>query len=111
MTQDFGDVELYITSSVPLIVGNAGAGVLTGAVQSIASPFFISGDTNYFIPAYSNSTLSTFFVSEVEGDFIQNVQLTGGGGKTVVFIGNAIPEPCYLLFIIGNFFLIFLWKN
>ncbi len=111
MTQDFGDVELYITSSVPLIVGNAGAGVLTGAVQSIASPFFISGDTNYFIPAYSNSTLSTFFVSEVEGDFIQNVQLTGGGGKTVVFIGNAIPEPCYLLFIIGNFFLIFLRKN
>jgi len=99
VTQDFGSVELYMTSSVPLIVGNAGGGVLTGAVQNIFSPFFISGETNYFIPASSNIMLNTFFVPEAEGDFSQSVQLTGGGGKTVVFTGNAIPEPCYLLLI------------
>jgi len=93
MTQDFGSVDLFITSSVPLVVGNVGVGVLSGAVQDIVSPFFISGETNYFIPASSNITLNTHFVSDVEGDFSQNVQLTGGGGKTVVFIGNAIPEP------------------
>jgi len=101
VTQDFGSVELYMTSSVPLIVGNAGGGVLTGAVQNIFSPFFISGEINYFIPASSNIMLNTFFVPEAEGDFSQSVQLTGGGGKTVVFTGNAIPEPA--LFLILNF--------
>jgi len=100
MTQDFGSVDLFITSSVPLVVGNTGVGILTGAVQDIVSPFFISGETNFFIPASSNITLNTHFVSDVEGDFSQNVQLTGGGGKTVVFIGNAIPEPG-LIWIIG----------
>ena len=111
MTQDFGSVDLFITSSVPLLVGNTGAGILTGNIQNIASPFFISGDTNYFIPASSNILLSTFFVPEIEGDFLQNIYLTGGGGKTVVFKGNAIPEP--ITFLIFNFiFLIyFSWRN
>ena len=100
LTQDFGSVDLYVTSSVPLVVGNIGIGVLSGSVFNVSSPFFISGETNYFIPASSNITLNTYFVSDSEGDFLHNVQLTGGGGKTVVFTGNAIPEPCYLLFII-----------
>ncbi len=105
MTQNFGEVEMYFTSSVPLIVGNTGVGVLTGTVQNLAAPFFVAGDSNYFIQASSNITLNTFFVSDVEGNFSQNVLLSGGGGKTVVFTGNAIPEPilfinCYLLFII-----------
>ncbi|MCK5851998.1 VCBS repeat-containing protein [bacterium] len=30
---------------------------------------------------------------------------------TFMIKGQGIPEPWYLLFIIGNFFLIFLWKN
>ncbi len=111
ITQNFGSVDLFVTSSVPLLVGNTGAGILTGNIQNIASPFFISGDTNYFIPASSNILLSTFFVPEVEGDFLQNIKLTGGGGKTVVFKGNAIPEP--ITFLIFNFiFLIyFSWRN
>ena len=100
MTQDFGEVELCITSSVSLIIGNTGVGVLTGSVINIASPFFISGESNYFIQPSSTISLNTLFVPEAEGDFSQNVHFTGGGGKTVVFTGTAIPEPCYLLFII-----------
>ena len=107
-TQDFGSVEMYVTSSVPLIVGNAGGGVLTGTVQNLASPFFVSGDSNYFIQASSNITLNTYFVSDVEGNFSQNVVLSGGGGKTVVFKGNAIPEPS--IFLIFNL-LVFYWHR
>jgi len=101
-TQDFGSVEMYVTSSVPLIVGNSGGGILAGAVQNISSPFFINGDTNYSVVASSFEMLDTYFVSDVEGDFEQNILLSGGGGKTVVFKGNAIPEPGFL-FLILNF--------
>jgi len=98
MTQDFGEVELYVTSAVPLVVENIGGGVLTGALQTIFSPFFVSGDTNYFINSLSNITLNTFFVSDVEGDFLQEILLTGGEGQTVIFKGSAVPEPgCILL--------------
>ena len=110
MTQDFGEVELYFTSSVPLIIENSGAGTLTGNVQNISSPFFVAERSNYFIQAGSNITLNTFFVSDVEGDFSQNVLLTGGGNKSVIFKGKAIPEPS-LFFLFNCLFLIFLRKK
>ena len=73
MTQDFGSVDLFVTSSVPLVVSNAGSGTLSGSVQNIVSPFFIDGSADLFIPASSNVTLNTYFISDTEGDFLQPV--------------------------------------
>lgn len=98
---DFGDVQLGQTNSAKLIVGNIGAGMLTGEIFGVTAPFGIIGTANYHIPAGVTATQTLFFTPPMELAYTNTAVLTGGGGATVTLVGGGIPEPVFALCLFG----------
>ena len=103
---DFGEVVAGQTKTFKLPVFNFGAGTVSGIVTGADAQFnFLSG-SNYFAKSESPDFVNISFSPPFEEEYSNTVFLTGSGGSTQVELkGIGVPEPCYLLFIIGNLFL------
>ncbi len=88
---DFGAVHVNVTSNIPLLIKNAGYGVITGQLQNIVEPFGVNGTTNYILPSLNSTELGTYFMPTGPGYFTNVISLTGGGGRSVMLTGSAAP--------------------
>ena len=98
---DFGEIVQGESKTLLLPVFNLTAGIVSGVFNGLSAPFSFSTVSNYFAKPESPDFVNITFSPLVDGDFSNIVSLTGSGGSTPVELkGAAIPEPCYLLFII-----------
>lgn len=88
---DFGAVHVNVISNIPLLIKNAGYGVITGQLQNIVEPFGVNGTTNYILPSLNSTELGTYFMPTGPGYFTNVISLTGGGGRSVMLTGSAAP--------------------
>jgi len=105
---DFGEVAVGNNTTLPLEIMNMGAGEVSGSISGTANPF--SNSTNfYYSTASSNDVVNLVFSPVGEGNFTNEITLTGSGGNAeVTLIGSGVPEPLsvigYLLSVTGLFF-------
>ncbi len=69
------------------------------------------GDFDSPIEIVSANVLINEFNPDTKLIFIRGSDTDGNYGPLTADFSDSIPEPCYLLFIIGNFFFIFLREN
>jgi hypothetical protein len=98
---DFGEVVQGETKTLQLPAFNFGAGIVSGNINGIIAPFGFSTGSNYFAQPESPDFVKVTFAPLAEGEYSNTVSLIGiGGNREVELKGIAIPEPCYLIFMI-----------
>jgi len=111
---DFGEVAVTGSKSMNLDIFNVGGGVVSGTVSFASVDTFFTASTNYYYSTQeSPDTINVFFQPDEEIDYSNTLYLTGSGTNGIIEValtGTGIPEPVGI-WIIGNLFLLFLWKN
>jgi len=101
---DFGELVSGGSRTLQLDVMNLGAGIVSGSISGISSPFSL--DNSYFATAATTDVINISFSPLAEENYSETITLTGvGGNAQVILTGAGIPEPClfiiyYLSFII-----------
>jgi hypothetical protein len=84
---DFGDVSINGTTTLTLVLSNAGGVALSGEA-STAAPFSVQSGGTYTIAPDEEHTLTLAFTPTVLGDATGTLTLTGGGGATIALSGT-----------------------
>ena len=97
---DFGEVVQGESKTFQLPAFNFGAGIVSGVIDGITSPFGFLGVSNYFAQPESPDFVSITFSPLAEGEYSNTVSLIGSGGNVEIELkGIGVPE-CGLIFSI-----------
>ena len=74
---DFGDCPIGRQSSLPLVIGNGGGGILQGKAQ-IGAPWSLTGNENFQLEAGAERKLQVCFLPVGPGEFRGLLEFQGG---------------------------------